>query len=278
MTSRPWLLALVLVAATGCASSFAGSARTDEQSPAPTAPTPMSDIEELKRRVLDLQRESRMARVEVDRLRRQVAELEARLAAGETAGASEYGTYTPPPSDGIGNPPEIEESDLDNEPAQMAESVSAFGSAEPEAPVQPPVPDAAAGGAAATDYEPISAAAQAIYDRGYTLYHQGRYVDAETSFQQFLQGYPGTELTDNAQYWIGECRFARGDFRGSLAAFQMTVDRFPQGNKVADAILKMGDAHQALGESDRARERWEEVRRRFPGSAAAAAADERLAG
>ncbi|MEZ5331029.1 MAG: tol-pal system protein YbgF [Thermoanaerobaculia bacterium] len=273
MTSRLWCLALVLTAAAGCTSSFAGSARTDVPQPAPQTGT--SDLEELKERVLELQRKSVMAEVEVERLRRQVAELEARLSDAGESGLRDGGMYPAPDPGVMETPPVIEESDLESEPVETAESVSAFEAG--EAGVMPPSPSRPAEEIASGSYEPISAAAQAIYDRGYTLYHQGRYVDAETSFQQFLQGYPGTELTDNAQYWIGECRFARGDFRGSLAAFQMTVDRFPQGNKVADAILKMGDAHQALGESDRARERWEEVRRRFPGSAAAAAAEDRLA-
>lgn len=276
MISRSWLPLLVLVAATGCASTFAGSPRDEVPTPAPPprASRPSDDVEELKRRVLELQRKAAMAEVELDRLRRQVADLESRLAEdggalGVTSSdAAEAETYVPPAA--------VEESDLETEPVELPEKAQSVAAFEEDVAEAAPAPAPEEGGAGA--YEPISAAAQALYDRGYTLYHQGRYVDAETSFQQFLQGNPGTELTDNAQYWVGECRFARGDFQGALAAFQMTVDRFPRGNKVADAILKMGDAHQALGESERARERWEEVRRRFPGSAAAAVADDRLSG
>lgn len=285
MTRQPWVLVLAAALVAGCA-SFAGSARTEESRPERRTgadDAPAGDVDELKRRVLELQRESVMAQVELERLRRQLAELEARLAGGAPTSrpGGEAEPYAPPPA--------VEESDLPATPVDVgapeaaapevaapdvAESVAVFESEEGAPPV---VPEPPAGGGSAAD-EPITAAAQAVYDRGYTLYHQGRYVDAETSFQQYLQSYPRTELTDNAQYWVGECRFARGDFRGALAAFQVTVDRFPDGNKIADAILKMGDAHQALGETERARERWEEVRRRFPGSAAAAVAEERLAG
>ena len=79
--------------------------------------------------------------------------------------------------------------------------------------------------------EASSPATQALYDRGYTLYHQGHYVDAEASFQRFLQANPGSELADNAQYWIGECRYSRNDIRGALAAFRETVERFPRGTR-----------------------------------------------
>lgn len=120
-------------------------------------------------------------------------------------------------------------------------------------------------------------ATQALYDRGYTLYHQGHYADAEASFQRFLEANSASELADNAQYWIGECRYARDDLRGALEAFRRTVEIFPQGNKVADALLKAGQCLEGLGQKDDARSTYREVLRRFPGSAAGAVAEERLA-
>jgi tol-pal system protein YbgF len=254
----------------GCATTFAGSSQDPVGETAAAATG--DDLAQIKERVLELQRQAVMADVEIERLRRQVVALESRLTGGtavEERLSAPVGVPEP-----WSPPPAVEESDLETEPVAVAESVAAYESGVEEAPIPPP-PVAPQNDPV---HEPITAAAQALYDRGYTLYHQGRYVDAEASFQQFLQGHGDTELTDNAQYWVGECRFARGDFRGALAAFQMTVDRFPEGNKVSDAILKMGDAHQALQETERARERWEEVRRRFPGSAAATVAEDRLAG
>ena len=125
--------------------------------------------------------------------------------------------------------------------------------------------------------QPVEPAAQALYDRGYTLYHQGKYLDAEASFQRFLQAYPMTELSDNAQFWIGESRFARGDSRGALAAFREVLQKYPEGNKVPDALIKEGDCLEKLGDRDGARDRYNEVRRRFPESGAAVMADDRLA-
>jgi tol-pal system protein YbgF len=125
---------------------------------------------------------------------------------------------------------------------------------------------------------PLDPRAQALYDRGYTLYHQGDYVDAETSFRRFLEGHGSSDLSDNAQYWIGECRLARDDLRGALAAFRETVNRYPDGNKVPDALLKTGDVLEKLGDEEGARESYREIQRRFPDSAAAIVASERLGG
>jgi tol-pal system protein YbgF len=118
--------------------------------------------------------------------------------------------------------------------------------------------------------------AQAVYDDAYTLYHQGRFEDAERRFEEFLAVAPPTELSDNAQYWIGAARLSRGDHRGSLAAFRRTVELYPEGNKVPDALFKMGQALEELGDPGEARGVYEELARRFPDTAAAALALERL--
>jgi tol-pal system protein YbgF len=116
-----------------------------------------------------------------------------------------------------------------------------------------------------------------LYDRGYTLFYQGHFVDAEASFQRFLQANPTSELADNALYWIGECRYSRNDMKGALAAFREVVEKYPKGNKVADAMLKAGLSLEGMGDIEGARVTYREVIRRFSGSAAATAAEERRA-
>jgi tol-pal system protein YbgF len=118
--------------------------------------------------------------------------------------------------------------------------------------------------------------AQAVYDDAYTLYHQGRFEDAERRFEEFLAVSPPTELSDNAQYWIGAARLSRSDFRGALAAFRRTVELYPEGNKVPDALFKMGQALEELGDPGEARGVYDELARRYPETAAAALALERL--
>jgi tol-pal system protein YbgF len=120
-------------------------------------------------------------------------------------------------------------------------------------------------------------ASQALYDRGYSLFYQGHFVDAETSFQRFLQANPKSDLADNAQYWIGECRYSRNDVKGALAAFRQVVEKYPKGNKIADAMLKTGQCLEAMGDVEGARVTYREVTRRFSGTAAATAAEERRA-
>ncbi len=247
-------LALVLLVSVGCS---------------PTLFTPVEDeseAEEMKARILELQRQARVSEVELDRLRRQVAELEARVAGGEGADRPEA---PPPPAldDGVGR-----------EESGSSEVIESTDIAPPAEPPSPPAPAAAEPEPVAKIATgPLSPAAQEMYDRGYTFYHRGLYVDAESAFQQFLAAYPDTELSDNAHYWIGESRFARADYTGALAAFQETLGRYPEGNKVPDALLKKADSLARLGDVSGARDAYDEVIRRFPASAAALSAEERRA-
>jgi tol-pal system protein YbgF len=117
--------------------------------------------------------------------------------------------------------------------------------------------------------------AQAVYDEAYTLLHQGKYEQAEARFEEFLAESPSSELSDNAQYWIGEARYSRGDFKGALAAFRRTVDRYPEANKVPDALYKMGQSLEELHERGQALAIYDEIVRRFPETAAASLAAER---
>jgi tol-pal system protein YbgF len=260
-----------------------------------------AEIQRLKDRVLELQRRLSVTEVELDRLRREVARLKGdpiaesrprpvpdrrEPARGLSDGES---TSEPAPPRRTGRDFEIE--DIEEPPVEARPRGSAAREQPPdrppravEEPVTPaePMPAArdedAPGREASPTGQELTAEAQSLYDQGYTLYHQGRYVDAESTFRRFLQAHAGTELADNAQYWIGEARYARGDLDAALAAFRETASRFPEGNKVPDALLKAGETQAALGDTAGARESYREVVRRFPGTTAAAVAEDRLAG
>ena len=267
------LVALITLLTGACASSGQSSGQVDSS----------RDLAEMKERILELQEQAAVTVVEMDRLRAQITKLEQRLAGGAPTGAMEplAGTTEPPrpiqtpPPVGNTSGPSIEETDLEPGPAVGGAIAAADSSGVP--PTHETMASDAVSDQASTTLQPVEPAAQALYDRGYTLYHQRKYLDAEASFQRFLQAYPSTELSDNAQFWIGESRYSRGDTRGALAAFREVLQKYPDGNKVPDALIKEGDCLEKLGDRDGARDRYHEVKRRFPDSGAAVMAEDRLA-
>jgi tol-pal system protein YbgF len=241
------------------------------------SPGVAEDVEQLKARVLELQRKAAMSEVEIAQLRVEIAALRAELAAPPRA-ATSGGAPSPPATRRPAPPPAVEVP----APAPRSRPAIEEGDLEedsyPPAASAPPVAAPPGGSApAASGGQPVTSDGQALYDQAYTLYHQGRYVDSEATFQRFVRAHGATDLADNASYWIGECRYSRGDLRGALAAFRETIARYPEGNKVPDALLKAGQSLEGLGDLDGARAAYDEIARRFPESAAAEAARERRA-
>ena len=96
-------------------------------------------------------------------------------------------------------------------------------------------------------------------------------------FRRFLDANPLHDYADNAQYCIGECHYNQREFRLAERAFREVVERYPRGNKVPDAMLKLGFTLQALGDTGGGRAVLESLARAFPKHEAARLASERLA-
>jgi tol-pal system protein YbgF len=87
-----------------------------------------------------------------------------------------------------------------------------------------------------------------LYDTAYGDYTKGRYALAIQGFQEYLDSYPGTTLSDNAQYWIGESHYAQRKFKESIDDFDKLLKTWPRSGKAAAALLKKGYALLEMGQ------------------------------
>ncbi|HUJ62309.1 MAG TPA: tol-pal system protein YbgF [Kofleriaceae bacterium] len=124
--------------------------------------------------------------------------------------------------------------------------------------------------------DPAAGDAGAEYRAAVDLVKAGKYDDAVTALHAFLAHYPRHDYADNAQYWIGESYYAQRDYAHALVEFRATIETYPRGNKVPDALLKVGYCYQALGQADKARAVLEQVVTLYPKSEPAALAAQRL--
>ena len=127
---------------------------------------------------------------------------------------------------------------------------------------------------------PASTAAEekAAYDRAFQSLKDLRYADAAEKFQSFLDRYPNSEYSDNAQYWLGESYYVTRNYDIALTAFQELMDRYPDSPKVPDALLKMGYTHYELKQWDSARAALTQVQDSYPNTTLARLAESRLRG
>lgn len=108
-----------------------------------------------------------------------------------------------------------------------------------------------------------------IYLRAFSDYAAGRFQQAIQGFETFLRLHAGSDYAGNAQYWLGECFYSERQYARAIEEFQRTVERYPQGSKTPDALLKMASALTQLGQTDRADQALQILRSRYPDSPAA---------
>ncbi len=118
---------------------------------------------------------------------------------------------------------------------------------------------------------------RADYQRYYDALRAGNHRYAIAGFDNFLARYPDHALADNAQYWLAEAHYDRKELPRALAAFREVVERFPEGNKVPDALLKIGYCYLALNQESNARVVLKQLVQIYPDSGPAGLAAQRLA-
>ncbi len=123
-----------------------------------------------------------------------------------------------------------------------------------------------------------SDAASADYRTAVEQVKAGDHATAITSLRAFLQKFPRHDYADNAQYWLGEAFYAQKDYTHALGEFRNVIETYPRGNKVPDALLKVGFCYQAMGQGDKARAVLEQVVNLYPKTEPAALASKRLEG
>ncbi len=119
-------------------------------------------------------------------------------------------------------------------------------------------------------------AANADYRAAVELVKSGGKDEAVGALRSFLEKYPRHEYADNAQYWLGEAFYAHKDYQHALVEFRATIETYPRGNKVPDALLKVGYCYSALGQSEKARAVLEQVVNLYPKTEPAMLASKRL--
>jgi tol-pal system protein YbgF len=114
------------------------------------------------------------------------------------------------------------------------------------------------------------------YDQAFQALKELRYADAAEDFRGFLDRYPNSEYSDNAQYWLGESYYVTRNYDIALTAFQDLMSEFPDSPKVPDALLKIGYTHYELKDWDRARAALTQVKENYPETTLSRLAESRL--
>ncbi len=105
---------------------------------------------------------------------------------------------------------------------------------------------------------------QQLYERAYGYLLQKDYSTAETTFEDFLKRHPDHQLAGNAQYWLGETFYVRGQYRPAAAAFLKGYQDYAKSQKAPESLLKLAMSLQRLGRKDAACSSFTEFATKYP--------------
>jgi tol-pal system protein YbgF len=128
-------------------------------------------------------------------------------------------------------------------------------------PTQPGQPT----GASASEVPPTSA--ETMYNSARQDYVGGKYDLAVQGFSDYLKYYGNTGYAPNAQFYIAMIHFAQGNYETAVKEFDMVLEKYPDNNKTADALLYKGRALVKMpGHKTEGSNEFMEVIRRYPKS------------
>jgi len=115
-----------------------------------------------------------------------------------------------------------------------------------------------------------------LYKDAYETFQNGNLEGARAKFEAFLKQYPNTELSDNAQFWIGETYYLKKDYEKAILEYEKAIAKYPEGDKIPAALFKQALAFLELGDKTNARNLLKRVIERYPHSEQAEMAKKRL--
>ena len=122
----------------------------------------------------------------------------------------------------------------------------------------------------------LSAGMGDLYKDAYETFQKGDLEGARKKFEAFLKQYPNTELSGNAQFWIGETYYQKKDFEKAILEYEKAITKYPESGKIPAALFKQALAFLELGDKSNAKNLLRRIIERFPLSDQAEMAKKKL--
>ncbi|QIR14315.1 tol-pal system protein YbgF [Shewanella aestuarii] len=104
-----------------------------------------------------------------------------------------------------------------------------------------------------------------------------KYDEAIPAFQSFIKQYPQSTYAANANYWLGQLLYNKGEHAEAKAAFSTVVSQFADSNKRGDSLVKLGMIAEKDNDPVGAKALYNKVLKEYPNSASARLAQQQLA-
>ena len=114
------------------------------------------------------------------------------------------------------------------------------------------------------------------YEAALNYFKTNKLKEAAAAFEAFAKNYPDSTLAPSAQYWLGNAHYALHDCKKSIDAQKVVLLKWPAHAKAADAMINIATCQKELGDAKGEKGTLEAVLVKYPDSAAATTAKQRL--
>ncbi len=135
-------------------------------------------------------------------------------------------------------------------PVQQASAPPAAAPVPRASPAAPSVSGQQLASLPVTDVKLPDGPAKVQYDYAFDFLKRNDYARGETALREFLKRNPKDQLAGNAQYWLGETFYVRGNFQQAAVEFMAGYQTFPKNAKGPDNLLKLGLSLEKLNQND----------------------------
>jgi tol-pal system protein YbgF len=106
--------------------------------------------------------------------------------------------------------------------------------------------------------------AEEQYKYAFGLLRKAQYDEADRILGAFVEVHADHPLAENASYWRGETYYARKMFGDAARVYATNLQKYPQGIKAPDNMVKLGMALANLKRATEACQAFAELDRKFP--------------
>lgn len=145
-------------------------------------------------------------------------------------------------------------------------------------PAQPGQAGAPGQGAPQAQQQSQAPPVDQLYQSALRDYTSARYDVASSEFSDVVKYYPQEDLAGNAQFYLGEIAYRKGDYPTAIQNYDVVLEQFSGSPKAPASQLRKGEAELAMNQRDAGIRDLRNLIQRYPDTPEAAQARSRLNG
>ena len=114
------------------------------------------------------------------------------------------------------------------------------------------------------------------FENAQALYQAGKYKEAFSAYEKFLQNYPNSSMAPEAQYALGYTQYSLKNYKAAMNTQQKLIKQYPTHKRVPDAMFSIANSQIQLSDVEGAKQTLKTLLTRYPNSEVAPSAKKRL--